>query len=85
MNASAIGLGVFTSPSLFFRVYLETKAFFFLGRKSLPLLRQARRLLPFVERIIGDAGYQGKKMAAAFVRMAKIHIILRRLAATPSA
>jgi hypothetical protein len=30
-----------------------------------PLLRQARRLFPFVERIIGDAGYQGPKMAAA--------------------
>lgn len=27
-----------------------------------PLLRQARRLFPFVERIIGDAGYQGPKM-----------------------
>ena len=26
---------------------------------------QARRLFPFVERIIGDAGYQGPKMAAA--------------------
>jgi Transposase DDE domain len=23
-----------------------------------PLLRQARRLFPFIERIIGDAGYQ---------------------------
>jgi hypothetical protein len=30
-----------------------------------PLLRQARRLFPFVERIIGDAGYQGPKMATA--------------------
>jgi transposase len=30
-----------------------------------PLLRQARRLFPFIERIIGDAGYQGPKMAAA--------------------
>ena len=33
-----------------------------------PLLRQARRLFPFVERIIGDAGYQGPKMAAAVAR-----------------
>jgi putative transposase len=30
-----------------------------------PLLRQARRLFAFVDRIIGDAGYQGPKMAAA--------------------
>jgi hypothetical protein len=30
-----------------------------------PLLRQARRLFPFVERIIGEAGYQGPMMAAA--------------------
>jgi transposase len=105
-----------------------------------PLLRQARKLFPFVERIIGDAGYKGPKMAAAvartghwtieilrrcdrhrfvllpkrwivertigwisrnrrlardferhcriaaaFVRMAMIRIMLRRLAATPSA
>ena len=33
-----------------------------------PLLRQARRLFPFVERVIGDAGYQGPKMAAAMMR-----------------
>lgn len=33
-----------------------------------PLLRQARRLFPFVDRIIGDAGYQGPKMAAAVAR-----------------
>ncbi len=32
------------------------------------LLRQAHRLFPFVERIIGDAGYQGPKMAAAVAR-----------------
>jgi hypothetical protein len=32
------------------------------------LLRQARRLFPFVERIIGDAGHQGPKMAAAIAR-----------------
>jgi transposase len=33
-----------------------------------PLLRQARRLFPFIERLIGDAGYQGPKMAAAVAR-----------------
>jgi transposase len=33
-----------------------------------PLLRQARRLFPFVERIISDEGYQGPKMAAAVAR-----------------
>jgi hypothetical protein len=33
-----------------------------------PLLRQARRLFPFVEGIIGDAGYQGPKIAAAVAR-----------------
>jgi transposase len=33
-----------------------------------PLLRQARRLFPFIERVIGDAGYQGPKMAAAIQR-----------------
>ena len=33
-----------------------------------PLLRQARRQFPFLERIIGDAGYQGPKMAAAVAR-----------------
>lgn len=33
-----------------------------------PLLRQARRLFPFVERLSGDAGYQGPKMAAAVAR-----------------
>jgi transposase len=33
-----------------------------------PLLRQARRLFPFVERVIGDAGYQGPKMTAAMAR-----------------
>ena len=32
------------------------------------LLREARRTFPFVERIIGDAGYQGPKMAAAAAR-----------------
>jgi transposase len=28
------------------------------------LLRQSRRLFPFIERIFADAGYQGPKMAA---------------------
>ena len=32
------------------------------------VLRQARRQFPFVERIIGDAGYQGPRMAAAVAR-----------------
>ena len=32
------------------------------------LLRQARRQFPFLERVIGDAGYQGPKMAAAMAR-----------------
>lgn len=44
-----------------------------------PLLRQARRLFPFVERIIGDAGYQGPKMAAAVARTGtwKMEIVRR--------
>ena len=33
-----------------------------------PLLRQARRLFPFIARLIGDAGHQGPKMAAAVAR-----------------
>jgi transposase len=32
------------------------------------LLREARRSFPFIERIIGDAGYQGRKMEAAIAR-----------------
>jgi transposase len=32
------------------------------------LLREARRSFPFIERIIGDAGYQGPKMEAAVAR-----------------
>jgi transposase len=32
------------------------------------LLREARRSFPFLERIIGDAGYQGCKMEAAVAR-----------------
>ena len=52
-----------------------------------PLLRQARRLFPFIERLIGDAGYQGPNMAAAVARTGtwKIEIMLRWLAARPSA
>jgi transposase len=44
-----------------------------------PLLRQARRLFPFIERIIGDAGYQGPKMAAAVARTGtwKMEIVRR--------
>ena len=43
------------------------------------LLRQARRLFPFVERIIGDAGYQGPKMAASVARTGRWRIeIVRR-------
>ena len=34
------------------------------------LLREARRSFPFIERIIGDAGYQGQKMQAAVARPA---------------
>jgi transposase len=44
-----------------------------------PLLRQARRLFPFIERLIGDAGYQGPKMAAAVARTGHWRIeIVRR-------
>ena len=32
------------------------------------LLLEARRTFPFVERVIGDAGYQGPKMQAAVAR-----------------
>jgi transposase len=32
------------------------------------VLREARRLFPFVERVIADAGYQGPRMEAAVVR-----------------
>lgn len=44
-----------------------------------PVLRRARQLFPFVERIVGDAGYQGPKMAAAFARTGtwKIEIVRR--------
>ena len=32
------------------------------------LLQEARRSFPFIERIIGDAGYQGRMMEAAVAR-----------------
>jgi transposase len=32
------------------------------------VLREARRSFPFIERLIGDAGYQGPKMAAVVAR-----------------
>jgi transposase len=32
------------------------------------VLREARRLFPFLERVIADAGYQGPKVAAAVAR-----------------
>ena len=32
------------------------------------LLREARRTFPFMERIIADAGYQGRKMEAVVAR-----------------
>ena len=35
------------------------------GTGAEALLREARRSFPFLERIIGDAGYQGRKMEAA--------------------
>jgi putative transposase len=43
-------------------------------------LRQARRSFPFVERIIGDAGYQGQKMEAAVARTGlwELQIVRRR-------
>ena len=52
-----------------------------------PLLRQARRLFPFIERVIGDAGYQGPKMAAAVARTGrwKIEIVRRSMIAHSSA
>jgi transposase len=44
-----------------------------------PLLRQARRPFPFIERIIGDAGYRGPKMAAVVARTGtwKMQIVRR--------
>ena len=45
----------------------------------MPLLRRTRRLFPFIERIIADAGYQGEKMADAVARTGawKIEIVKR--------
>ena len=43
------------------------------------LLREARRSFPFIERIIGDAGYQGRKMETAVARTGMWELqILRR-------
>ena len=43
------------------------------------VLRQAQRLVPFVERIIGDAGHQGPRMAAVVARAGRWTIeIVRR-------
>ena len=33
-----------------------------------PVLRQVRRLFPFIERVIGDASYQGPRMRAVMAR-----------------
>ena len=43
-------------------------------------MREARRSFPFVERIIGDAGYQGRKMEAAVARAGlwELQIVRRR-------
>ena len=44
-----------------------------------PLLRQVRRLFPFITRLIGDAGYQGEKMEAAVRRTGRWDLqIVRR-------
>ena len=44
------------------------------------LLQEARRTFPFIERIIGDAGYQGRKMEAALARTGtwSLQIVRRR-------
>ena len=43
------------------------------------LLREARRSFPFIERLIGDAGYQGPKMTTVVARtgMWKLQIVRR--------
>ena len=43
------------------------------------LLRQARKRFPFIERIIGDGGYQGPKMEALIARTGswKLEIVKR--------
>jgi transposase len=44
-----------------------------------PLLRQARKLFPFIKRIIGDGGYQGPKMARVVKRTGRWSLqIVRR-------
>ena len=43
------------------------------------LLRRTRPLFPFIERIIGDAGYQGPRMAASVARTGRWNVeIVRR-------
>jgi transposase len=46
---------------------------------AVELLRRTRRLFPFIKRIIGDAGYQGPKMAASVARTGrwKLEIVRR--------
>ena len=41
--------------------------------------REARRSFPFIQRVIGDAGYQGRKMEAAVARTGfwQLHIVRR--------
>ena len=43
------------------------------------LLRQARRRFPFIERLVGDGGYQGPRMAALVARTGswKLEIVKR--------
>ena len=52
------------------RVDIYAAALFhdFMLSEGQALLREARRSFPFLERIIGDAGYQGQKMQAAVAR-----------------
>jgi len=49
-----------------------------------PLLRQVRRLFPFIKRVISDAGYQGAKMEAAVRRTGQWQLQIVR-PATPIA
>jgi transposase len=46
---------------------------------AIPLLRQARRSFPFIERIFADGGYQGAKTAAAVAKTGawKLEIVKR--------
>jgi transposase len=50
---------------------------------ALGLLRRARRLFPFIERIFADGGYAGRKMALVVWRTGtwKLHIVKRSAAA----